>query len=80
MSNRIAVLQSGSTQQFGTPDEIHERPVNRFVADCVYRVEFEENPGLTGHEQNVTGRTENLRPGDSLFLGIAPGAVRVLPD
>ncbi len=80
MSDRIAVLQAGSIEQPGTPDEIDERPVNTFVADCVYMVEFEESPDLTVHEQNVTGRAENLRPGDSPFLGIAPGAPRMLPD
>ena len=80
MSDRIAVLQAGSIEQPGTSGEIEERPVNRFVADCVHRVKFEESPDLTVHEQNVTGRSENLRPGDSRFPGIAPGAPRMLPD
>ena len=32
MATRIAVMEGGIVQQFGTPAEIYERPANRFVA------------------------------------------------
>jgi multiple sugar transport system ATP-binding protein len=35
MSDRIAVMQGGTLQQFGTPDEVYSRPVNRFVAGFI---------------------------------------------
>ena len=35
MSDRIAVMHQGRLQQFGTPEEIYERPRNRFVADFI---------------------------------------------
>ncbi len=35
MSNRIAVMSAGRVQQIGTPREIYETPVNRFVADFI---------------------------------------------
>ena len=35
MSDRIAVLSGGRIQQLGTPEDIYERPVNRFVADFI---------------------------------------------
>jgi multiple sugar transport system ATP-binding protein len=35
MSTRIAVMDAGSLQQFGTPSEIYHRPVNRFVASFI---------------------------------------------
>jgi multiple sugar transport system ATP-binding protein len=35
MGHRIAVLDHGRIVQIGTPDEIYNRPVNRFVADFV---------------------------------------------
>ena len=35
MGNRIAVLNRGRIAQIGTPDEIYNQPVNRFVADFV---------------------------------------------
>ena len=33
MSDRIAVMEHGRVLQIGRPDEIHERPQSRFVAD-----------------------------------------------
>ena len=35
MSNRIAVMNHGIIEQLGTPEEIYERPVNRFVAEFI---------------------------------------------
>ncbi|WP_330390802.1 ABC transporter ATP-binding protein [Rhodobacter xanthinilyticus] len=35
MSDRIAVMSAGRVQQVGTPREIYEAPVNRFVADFI---------------------------------------------
>ncbi|MFT4012577.1 MAG: ABC transporter ATP-binding protein [Paracoccus sp. (in: a-proteobacteria)] len=40
MSDRIAVLGGGEVQQLGTPTEIYEQPVNRFVADFVGETNF----------------------------------------
>lgn len=35
MSDRIAVMSSGRVQQIGSPREIYEQPLNRFVADFI---------------------------------------------
>ena len=35
MSDRVAVMSEGRLQQLGTPEEIYETPVNRFVADFI---------------------------------------------
>lgn len=35
MADRIAVLDHGRIQQVGTPEEVYDRPVNRFVATFV---------------------------------------------
>ena len=35
MADRIAVMDRGVLQQYGTPDEIYDRPANRFVAGFV---------------------------------------------
>ncbi|HNB50657.1 MAG TPA: ABC transporter ATP-binding protein [Anaerolineales bacterium] len=40
MSNRIAVMNEGVVQQLGTPREIYENPVNRFVADFIGETNF----------------------------------------
>jgi multiple sugar transport system ATP-binding protein len=35
MADRIVVLQGGVVQQVGTPEEVYERPANRFVAGFI---------------------------------------------
>ena len=35
MATKIAVMNKGVIQQFGTPDEIYDQPANLFVADFV---------------------------------------------
>ena len=35
MADRVAVLRDGMLQQFGTPDELYEKPVNVFVAGFI---------------------------------------------
>jgi len=35
LSDRIAVMRAGVIEQFGTPTEIYERPVSRFVASFI---------------------------------------------
>jgi multiple sugar transport system ATP-binding protein len=35
MADRIAVMNLGELQQFGTPDELYNRPANRFVANFI---------------------------------------------
>ncbi|CUA83372.1 spermidine/putrescine ABC transporter ATP-binding subunit [Gulbenkiania indica] len=40
MSDRIAVMGRGKLQQVGSPEEIYDRPVNRFVADFIGETSF----------------------------------------
>jgi spermidine/putrescine transport system ATP-binding protein len=35
MSDRIAVMSAGRVQQLGTPEEVYQRPANRFVAGFI---------------------------------------------
>lgn len=42
MSDRIAVMSFGKLQQEGTPNEIYEKPLNRFVADFIGETNFIE--------------------------------------
>lgn len=37
MSNRIVVMKDGVIQQIGTPEDIYNEPINRFVADLSER-------------------------------------------
>ena len=38
ISDKIAILNDGKVQQFGTPYEIYNKPVNLFIADFIGRV------------------------------------------
>ena len=40
MSDRIFLINRGTVQQCGTPDEIYNRPANQFVADFLGKVDF----------------------------------------
>ena len=42
MSNRIAVMHDGKVLQIGSPEEIYDRPSNRFVADFIGETNFLE--------------------------------------
>jgi spermidine/putrescine transport system ATP-binding protein len=64
LGDRIAVFTQGRPAQVGTPEDLYERPVNRFVADFIGETTF-----LT-----VPVRTD----GDGQFVQIADGpAVRL---
>ena len=59
MSDRIAVMSAGRVQQVGTPREIYETPVNRFVADFIGETNLIE----VQVESLSEGRAQVLLPG-----------------
>jgi len=44
MGDRIAVFNQGRPEQIGTPEDIYERPVSRFVADFIGETNFLTQP------------------------------------
>lgn len=60
MSNRIGVMSAGALLQVGTPHDIYDRPVNRFVADFIGETNF-----LEGH---VDGSQVRIGTGDLLAV------------
>ena len=91
MSDRIAVFNDGVIQQLASPDDLYERPENRFVAQFIG-----ENNELSGtvdaiHEHTaevtldngdkVAALTVNVRgAGDRTMLSIRPERVLIDPD
>ena len=76
LGDRIAVMRAGEVQQFGTPQQIYERPANKFVAEFVGSpaMNFFAAADRPGQEFGV--RPEHLllgAPGDGL-----PGRVLML--
>ena len=63
MATRIAIMSGGQVAQTGSPREVYDHPVNRFVADFVGETNF-----LTG-----TIETDGARP-----TFVIPGGERVL--
>jgi multiple sugar transport system ATP-binding protein len=82
MSDRIAVMNAGELQQFGSPDEIFNKPRNRFVAEFIGDPPINLLPcdvrmsggciavGTAGHPELALGRGR-LSPGRHL-LAIRP--------
>ncbi|MCB1329299.1 MAG: ABC transporter ATP-binding protein, partial [Maritimibacter sp.] len=71
MSDRIAVMSNGYLQQVGSPREIYEAPVNRFVADFI----GETNLLDVEVKAVADGRAEVVLPGGlPLSCPAAPGA------
>jgi spermidine/putrescine transport system ATP-binding protein len=56
MSDRIAVMNRGAVLQVGTPEEIYERPVNRFVADFIGETNF------------IEGQIKGFRAGEAAVM------------
>ncbi|MGY5777652.1 ABC transporter ATP-binding protein [Rhizobium sp. LEGMi135b] len=54
MATKIAVMNGGAIQQFGTPDEVYEQPANLFVAG------FIGSPGMNLVEARVVQDVERL--------------------
>ena len=64
MSDRIAVMSAGLVQQVGTPREIYEAPVNRFVADFIGETNLIE----VEVEDVAAGRAQVILPGGHRLL------------
>jgi spermidine/putrescine transport system ATP-binding protein len=96
MSDVIVVMKDGRIQQQGGPEELYERPVNRFVADFIGTSNF--IPGTvieadaarrtaTVKSTNglmlpgvVTDGTAGLAAGDAVTVAVRPERLSVLPE
>ena len=65
MSDMIAVMSMGKLQQYAPPEEIYERPANRFVAEFIGVTSF-----ITGILQNVDGKKATLKLASGELLNI----------
>lgn len=66
MSDRIVVMKEGVIEQLGTPDEIYERPVTRFVADFI------------GDTNILEGKIKNIKSNEAMLqIGSAEDTIRI---
>jgi spermidine/putrescine transport system ATP-binding protein len=69
MSDRIVILRDGRIEQVGTPLELYERPVNRFVAEFLGRANF-----IEGTVEASNGAAFTLKTNDNLVAIAATDA------
>lgn len=84
MSDRIAVMSAGAVQQIGSPEEIYDKPANRFVADFIGETNFIEAQVAAVEGQTVTcrlpgGATLNAEASANVAVGTA-GVVCIRPE
>ena len=60
LSDKIVVMYDGIIEQTGTPFEVYEHPVNRFVASFLGKANFIEKDGVT-----YAVRPEKVRIGET---------------
>jgi ABC-type sugar transport system ATPase subunit len=86
MGDRIAVMNDGLLEQVGTPEELYERPANRFVAGFIGSpamsffdaVASGEDGGLRLRGEAVDLRLPGLPPlSGELTVGVRPEAARL---
>ncbi len=88
LSDRIAVLNEGRLVQLGTPEEIYQRPANRFVAGFIGLSSFVEARVASVEADGATLETEDgvrfrvpkgsLAEGQTIVLAIRPEHVEIL--
>jgi ABC-type sugar transport system ATPase subunit len=85
MGDRIAVMNQGRLEQAGTPEDVYERPANRFVAGFIGSPAMSFAPvtaadgDLRGEGFRVAGGADGRAQGE-LVLGIRPEHVRPWRD
>lgn len=85
MSDRIGVMNAGRLLQVGAPEEIYERPSDRFVADFIGDTSFLSGvlrgPGEIELDGGllVSAVADSGRPGDRVTLALRPEGLSVAP-
>jgi spermidine/putrescine ABC transporter ATP-binding subunit len=87
LSDRIAVLNQGRIEQLGTPEEIYQRPVNKFIANFIGLCSFIECQVIEHESGHTVMQTEDglkfyvkhtdVVPGQKVVLAIRPEAIEV---
>jgi spermidine/putrescine transport system ATP-binding protein len=78
MSDRIGVMSSGKLLQVGSPREIYNHPVNRFVADFIGETNFLPGVAQSGIVRLSNGEAVAERPQDGpVTVAIRPEQVRI---
>jgi len=80
LGHRLAVLKDGFLQQYGTPRELYDRPVNTFVAGFLGSPAMNLLPGRCGPEGVLAGGAMLPVERSTLAAARGPVVVGVRPD
>jgi len=88
MADRVVVMYDGRIQQLGTPEEVFERPANRFVAGFIGtpRMNFLESSVTADGNLDVEGSIVSAgaaiskKAGETVVLGVRPEALAIDPQ
>ena len=85
MGDRIAVMEHGTIRQLGAPEEVYERPADRFTAEFLGDINF--IPGTVSRPGAVTTPVGGFAvsgatpaAGTKVSAAIRPERIRILPD
>ncbi|MBL0087961.1 MAG: sn-glycerol-3-phosphate ABC transporter ATP-binding protein UgpC [Ideonella sp.] len=89
LGDRIAVMKDGQVQQFGTPDDIYDRPATRFVAEFIGSPAMNLLRAARAGDRLVAGdidlpldaaqRRAVAQAGDAVDYGVRPEDLQVNP-
>jgi putative spermidine/putrescine transport system ATP-binding protein/spermidine/putrescine transport system ATP-binding protein len=89
MSDRIAVMNEGRIEQVGSPDELYEKPANKFVAGFIGESNFIEGKVVNKNEEELEidmfdgpklrlRWTENIEIGEEVRFCIRPEKIFIV--
>lgn len=86
MSDRIAIMYGGNLEQIGTPREIYERPVSKFVADFigesnifygVTSVNESNTASIKVENGEVSVISDNLKENEIIYVLVRPEDIKI---
>jgi len=84
MSDEIFVLNEGTIQQSGTPTDIYDEPINRFVADFIGESNIVKGKMIEDFKVEISGKVfdcvdQGLNANEIVDIVIRPEDIEILP-
>ncbi len=88
MADKIVVMRNGNIEQIGTPDDVYDRPANKYVADFIGASAINFLPGTVVVDngspavETATGRvaieaSTQAKAGQNVVIGVRPADLSV---
>ena len=83
LADRVAIMRNGRLEQLGSPAEVYQRPVSRFVAGFIGMSNFfrgrVERPGYATTPSGLMLTVADRSVGDDVTIALRPEAVTIEP-